>query len=291
VNFEPDEKFITKLFNDFDRTHWRTFHDPKVSNEDKRVYHLSEIQADGEYYDVSFPLILALLQLPHLLSLEAEVEKRKGTPLTDIELRQLRRRVASAKLWLERYANEEEKIVLQQTLPAIATELSPSQRAFLHRLATALESAATDEESLQSLVFHIARLTPIDQPRAFQAIYRVLLARDSGPKAGNLLAFLERPFVIERFRELPYSEMDLCRETAIPAADLAAWIHQHRDDIVTVHPTLLVDVDLEVLECRLVMKDAKEHVKRVLIEPADGKRNAHDLFESILKHEGIPAVE
>lgn len=291
VNFEPDEKFITKLFNDFDRTHSRTFHDPKVSEEDKRVYHLSEIETDGDYYDVSFSLILALLQLPHLLSLEAEIERRKGAPLTAVELRHLRRRVQSAKLWLERYASEDEKIALQETLPAIAHELTATQRAFLHGLADGLMSAGRDEEELQGLVFNVARLTPIDQPKAFQAIYRSLLARDAGPKAGNLLAFLDPSFVAARFRELPYSQADLWRETAQSVDEFAAWITKHAEQIASITPAFLAAAGHAALECTVALRDDKVHLRRVAIDASSGEeanQRARELLGRILEENQLP---
>jgi lysyl-tRNA synthetase class 1 len=55
---------------------------------------------------------------------------------------------------------------------------------------------------LQGKIFEIAKALPIECPVAFKAIYRVLLDRDSGPKAGNLLAFLKPEFVVNRFNEL-----------------------------------------------------------------------------------------
>jgi len=291
VNFEPDEKFITKLFNDFDRTHFRTFHDPKVSEEDKRVYHLSEIQPDGDYYDVSFSLILALLQLPHLLSLEAEIERRKGAPLTDVELRHLRRRVQSAKLWLERYASEDEKICLQETLPAIAHELSATQRAFLHLLADALGAAPRDEEALQGLVFNLARLTPIDQPHAFQAIYRSLLARDAGPKAGNLLAFLDHTFVAARFRELGFTREALWQETAVDAEEFAAWIAKNAEQISSITPAFLSSAGQSVLECTVALHDHKVHLRRVAVVAGtseEGSVRARMMLEQILAANKLP---
>ncbi len=291
VNFEPGEKFITKLFNEFDRTHTRSFRDPKVGEEDKRVYLLSEIAPEGDYYEVSISLILALLQLPHLLSIEAEVEKRKGSPLTEIELRHLRRRIASAKVWLDRYASEEERIVLQESLPASAQELSATARAFLHRLAAAVETGPADEDALQTLVFDAARRTPIDQPHAFQAIYRVLLARDSGPKAGNLLAFLDRGFVTARFRELAYAESDLWRETAVSKVDFTAWIGQHREQIRDVTPELLKNDALAVVECTIALKDDKVHVKRLLVPDAEDEESspqARDLLNTVLAENGLP---
>ena len=59
---------------------------------------------------------------------------------------------------------------------------------------------------MQAALFDTARLTPLAPARAFQALYRVLLDRDSGPKAGNLLAFLDSKFVVKRLQE-PYDEV------------------------------------------------------------------------------------
>jgi lysyl-tRNA synthetase class 1 len=140
--------------------------------------------------------------MPHL-NLVAELEKRKGTPLTTLEHRHLDRRVQAAKYWLENYATEEEKTKLQETLPARAAELSEPQRVFLRKLAEVLPSTPWQDEALQAKLFEVAKTMPMDVPQAFKAIYCVLLDRDAGPKAGNLLAFLKPEFVVKRFGEVP----------------------------------------------------------------------------------------
>ena len=86
-------------------------------------------------------------------------------------------------------------------------------------LADALPGTPWADDSLQAKIFEAARLTPIEQPLAFKAIYRVLLDRDAGPKAGNLLAFLDAEFVIVRFRELPYDRLEFWKETATTVED------------------------------------------------------------------------
>ena len=97
VNFSPDEKSIIKLFNDFDRLHWRTYHDIKIMEEEKRVHHLSEVQPEGDFHEADFQLVATIIQLPHL-NLVKEIEKRKGSPLTKTDLRHLERRVQSARI-------------------------------------------------------------------------------------------------------------------------------------------------------------------------------------------------
>src|SRR5205085_3908697 len=103
-----------------------------------------------------------LIQLPHLDAVK-EIEKRAGRPLTAIERAHLDARIRSARVWVERYASEEEKTRLQETLPARAAELTQTQRAFLHALADALPHTAWEDDALQSKIFEVARLTPVDQ--------------------------------------------------------------------------------------------------------------------------------
>lgn len=223
VNFSVEEEFIVKLFNDFDRYLHRAHHDPRATDEERSVYRLSEVRPEGPYYTVSFPLLLALLQLPHL-DLLREVEKRKGSPLTELELRHLEARVRTARTWVEHYAEEEELLRLQPDLPARAQELGAAQRAFLHLLAEELADAPWEDDALQHRIFEAARAIPLEAGEAFRALYRVLLDRDSGPRAGSLLSFLDRDFVLRRLGELPCSPHDVWRETHRTLEDIASWI-------------------------------------------------------------------
>ncbi len=233
VNFSPDEKSVIKIFNDFDRFHTRTYRDPQISEDDKRVYQLAQTALKDDFYAADFQLVATIAQLPHL-DLISEIERRKGAALTAIERKQLERRAQAARYWLEHYASPEERIVLQDGLPERAAELTASQRAFLHQLADRLPDIPQDDNALQAALFDTARLTPLAPARAFQAIYRTLLDRDSGPKAGNLLAFLDRDFLLRRFRELsytPYDEFIFWQETSISGEEFDDWLTEHRDHI------------------------------------------------------------
>ena len=271
VNFSPDEKSIIKIFNDFDRFHTRTYHDPKVSADDKRVYQLSQTVAWGDFYAADFQLVATVAQLPHL-DLASEVEKRKGAPLTQTEHDQLARRAQAARYWLEHYASSEERIVLQDALPERAGELTTSQRAFLHQLADRLPGVVWEDSALQTAVFDVARLTPIAPAQAFKALYRVLLDRDSGPKAGNLLAFLDRDFLLQRLRELPYDQEAFWQETAISREDFDAWTAEHRAHITQLTAEAKLGqarpeapARLGIVEYTVAFDDNKTHLRRVLL--------------------------
>ena len=122
VNFEPSEVHIIKAFNEFDRAKQRYFHDANLKPDDKRVYEISQVTPEPDYWAADFQLVTALIQMPHLDAVK-ELEKRKGSPFTELERKHLDLRIRAAKYWLEHYATEEEKTRLQETLPARASEL------------------------------------------------------------------------------------------------------------------------------------------------------------------------
>jgi lysyl-tRNA synthetase class 1 len=264
VNFDVQELGIVKLFNEFDRFHGKVYRDKNATPDEAAIIRLSEAQPEGEYEAANYQLICALVQLPHIDPVH-EIEKRAGRPLSDLERRHLEERVHSARVWVERFAKEEEKTRLQETLPARAQDLTAAQRAFLHTLADILAAAPWQDETLQTKIFEAARLTPIEQPPAFKAIYRVLLDREGGPKAGNLLAFLERDSVVSRFRELPFNRLDYWRETAISQEDLTKWADQNREQIASSSNATSAELDTAALEITFVMKDGKRLLKRILL--------------------------
>jgi len=280
VNFEPTEVHIIKVFNEFDRFHHRYFHDPKVTADDKRIYELSCI-TPADYWVADFQLVTALIQLPHLDAVR-ELENRKGSPFTELERKHLDLRIRAANYWLANYATEEEKTRLQDTLPARSEELSAKQRAFLHTLAALLPKSKWEGDSLQVTVFNATRLTPIDQPSAFKAIYRVLFDRDNGPKAGNFLSFLDRDFVVRRCSELPVDKLKFWEETGMEQEAFEQWLAKEKPNINALAARLdFISIGrdlppnplgahhehgLGVIEFLATMGDGKTHCRRVIFE-------------------------
>ena len=265
VNFEPSEVYIIKLFNEFDRNQDKFFHDPKALASDKRVYELSQVSPEPDHWVADFQLVAALTQMPHL-DAEKELEKRKGSPFTELEKKHLALRIRAARYWVEHYATEEEKTRLQETLPARAQELSATQRAFLQTLATLLPNTQWEGNALQVCVFNAARLTPIDQPSAFKAIYRVLLDRDNGPKAGNFLSFLDRDFVIKRCSELTADKLQFWKESGIKDEVFEQWLAKEKPNIQTLSARQENQEGVGVIEFLAKLADGKTYCKRVLFE-------------------------
>lgn len=115
-------------------------------------------------------------------------------------------------------------------------------------------------------------MTPIDQPVAFKAIYRVLLDREAGPKAGNLLAFLEPDFLVARFRELPVDRLSFWQESAVEPAEFQAWLGKLGDKVAGIGWELVSEQEVFCVEYTITLADGRRQLKRVVVQgkPAEG---------------------
>jgi lysyl-tRNA synthetase class 1 len=293
ANFEPTEEALVKLFNEFDRAHAKSFADPKFPVAEKTSYLLSVVDdADpaqsGPFFECEFQLVLALVQMPHLDIFE-QFERIKGSPLTGLERAHLDRRVHAARFFIANLALPEERLTLQTSPPPGTAALTSVQRAFCRTLAERLKEADWNGEALQAAVFDAARLTPIDQPTAFQGFYRVLLDNTKGPKAGNFLAFLQRDAVVALFAGVPWNapvdEPDWLLSTAGSLEDLRTFLSTGKPTPPTpVHAAVHARPAGQhaVIEAHMVMADGKQHMRRVRVEPGRSPADAEKAVRGLL---------
>jgi lysyl-tRNA synthetase class 1 len=143
-----------------------------------------------------------LLQIPHL-DLEAEIAERSDNPLSDRDWEVVCDRIRVGKKWLQDYADEEEKLVLYlDSVPEKASTLTTEQVTYLEALATNLAGDINWEgEELQTLLFSTSKQVEVSQKSAFAAVYYTFLNKERGPKAGSLLSYLDKAFVIQRIQD------------------------------------------------------------------------------------------
>ena len=158
------------------------------------------------------------------------------------------------------------------------------QRAFLNLLADRLPSSTWTGDNLQTVIFNIARITPIKQQDAFKAIYTALFGRELGPRAGNLFEYLDCDFLVSRFKEVLYQKAEFWLETGIKIPEFEEWLQNNRESIVKtwVHFDFVSHEDqlpvneglgnlfesgLGVIEVYLkTSPDEKVHVQRLLFD-------------------------
>ncbi len=199
VEFDPTGDRIPKLFDEYDRSAEAFVEDAR--GDLGRAYALSQISATEPrgLFRVRFQLLANWLQIPSMDPAKAAAE-RAGRPLAARELLELERRTHVARTWLERWAPDEAKFSLSGTLPAAAKELTAEQRELLRRVGATLADGHSAED-LQAAVYTVGRELGLSSKDAFAAVYLALIGKPHGPRAGWLLASLDRDFARRRLEE------------------------------------------------------------------------------------------
>jgi lysyl-tRNA synthetase, class I len=210
INFAPNYETTTRLFRDYDSlVNKYQVLSPDVQQESDLSEDLMPLfysQLDGVIqpcHPLDLSTLISLLQVPHL-DIRQEIEKRSTQPLSEYDWQVASQRISVAQKWLEDYADEEEKLVLYlDRVPEKVKDLTQEQIVYLRQLTRSLAAVqGWDAEELQTTLFATAKELEMNQPVAFKSVYLSFLGKERGPKAGALLSYLERDFVIARLRDV-----------------------------------------------------------------------------------------
>jgi lysyl-tRNA synthetase class 1 len=173
--------------------------DAHAEGRDERSLELSRA-AGFDPVGVPFKHLVVVAQAARF-DLDAMVEILERTGYPGLSREAIAARLQFAQRWLARFAPEDLKFEVRESLPQEALALTPAQRGFLARLAEALRPEQ-DGEAVHALVYALARdVTGAKPAELFQAIYLALLGKPRGPRAGWFVAALGAEFCAARFRE------------------------------------------------------------------------------------------
>jgi len=208
IDFDAGGDTIPRIYDEFDRIAAAVAGHPvrgALPAEPAALfgYSLPDPEADtlacASAFRPAFNQLSMLRQMPGT-DLEASVAAEKGAPLDEMEIDLLAARNEAVGAWLADYAPPDARIeVSYEELPALLSALSAAQRAYLGDLASrASAQTPSSGEAWQSLLYGLATETGLGGKEAFAAIYAAFLGRNSGPRAGWLLAGLDQEFVRDR---------------------------------------------------------------------------------------------
>lgn len=208
IEFDPEGDTIPRLFDQHDEaSKWYFYGGEKdtVQTDLGRAFELSQVSDEKpvERFLPRFSQLVFIIQIPRLDVL-AEVEKLKGSPLTNVDTEEIELRVKYAKKWLETYAPDRYRYALQEALPEAAKELTDIQNKFADGLAEKLEEMTEwDGEKMHGAIHELIKSDEAYTPKdCFQALYTLFLGKDFGPQAGWFLSALEKEFVLSRLRKI-----------------------------------------------------------------------------------------
>ncbi len=210
LDFDPYGDTILNLFDDYDRC--LSAHFDKLEGkipEGKPGEVLSDFARIIELSEVK-PLPQKRLFLPrfrtvvNLIKTKTNIlrffETQKGEKLTSEEKEILEERTVYAQVYLKNYAGEEGKIQMS-TEDVSQVNLTKNQKLFLTKLATKLIGLKTaDREKIQQAIFDILKQNKLEAKDVFKSFYQVILGRDSGPKAADLILDFGVEKIIKRLK-------------------------------------------------------------------------------------------
>ncbi len=129
----------------------------------------------------------------------AEMLRRGGYAEVAEDRERLARDLSYARNWVEEWAPESMRLGLLEPRESreAAAGLDDEQRAYLREVSERLVPEM-DGEAIQNLLYSTAIEGGLKPKRAFAAVYKVLLGKTSGPKAGPFIAGLPAERVRER---------------------------------------------------------------------------------------------
>jgi lysyl-tRNA synthetase class 1 len=210
IEFDPEGDTIPGLFDEFDRiaaavagrpVRGELPQDPAAILRQSLVDPDADPAAEAARFRPPFRHLALLVQVPGV-DVAERMAAEKGAPLDDVELAILDARVRAARAWLEAYAPERYRVEVQERVPPETRGLTEAQRIVLSSLAMEAEAVQPDSGAVwQDLIFGTSQVYGVSSGDAFAAIYLAFLGRINGPRAGWLLASLDRAFVTQRLRD------------------------------------------------------------------------------------------
>jgi lysyl-tRNA synthetase class 1 len=188
ISFDPGLPLL-KLVDEVD--------DRAASDRDDRALELSRA-AGFKPVGVPYKHLVLVAQIAQF-DLDRTLAILEQNGYRDLDREAVADRIARARVWVERFAPEDQRVVVPATLPDAARQLAPEQKSFLKDLAATVRPLE-DGEAIHNAIFARAQGPDgIGTKRAFEAVYRSLLGRDKGPRAGAFIAFLGPGWVADRF--------------------------------------------------------------------------------------------
>ncbi len=156
-----------------------------------------------KYSDVPFRHLVVVGQISNWdVEKAIEIIKRTGYEVNEETLPDIKRRLEYARRWIGKFAPERLKFRIID-IDKEKVEFSEQEIEFLREFAKELgklESARASE--LHNLVYDVANRINMKPAKAFKAIYKAILGKTYGPRAGHFMESLGVDWVRERFEKV-----------------------------------------------------------------------------------------
>lgn len=173
------------------------------SESDEQLYYLAT--RGNEHRTVSrvpFSLLVAAYQtaLKNPKTTLEIVKRSEYSRVVDSEAEIITKELKFIDEWLEKQAPPDVKFSLAESIDA--SKYTEQEVMFLTRLAMSIETAASDADGawFHKAIYDLKDDLNMEPKDMFKTLYQVLIAKDSGPRAGWFLSILPRDWLLKRLR-------------------------------------------------------------------------------------------
>ncbi|MFH1056270.1 MAG: lysine--tRNA ligase [Candidatus Micrarchaeota archaeon] len=196
IDFNPEGDTIPRLFDDWDK--FSRVYFGKEENRDPdvpRIFALSQLHGKpSDYFRPQFSFVAFLVQVPGV-NAEKAIEKYKGSALTEEEKEELKHRIEYARLWLDTFAGEEDRIEIVKK-PDWAGVSQEARKALADYAGFLGLSESEQGEKIRS----ICQQHGVSVQEFFKSAYKIFIAKEKGPRLVPFLNALEKRFVEKRLK-------------------------------------------------------------------------------------------
>lgn len=167
---------------------------------DSREYELSKIASPQT--SIPFRHMVTVVQIARTDDAVFEILKRSGYEIVDndVVLDQANR----ARMWLDRYAPDDAKFAVADSLPEVAANERQEVKAAVAAYAKLVIDAEWKADVLHNAVYDAAETAGLTGKDVFTGIYHAFLGADRGPRLGWFLEALGREETLKRLLEMSF---------------------------------------------------------------------------------------
>ncbi len=196
IEFNPDGDTVPRLYDDWDKFSRIYFGKEESRDPDvPRIFALSQLHGKpNDHFHPQFSFVAFLAQVPSV-DLEKAIEKYKGSALTHDEKEELKARVEYAKIWIEKFAGDEDKIAIVKNPDW--SGISPAAK---EALAEYSKHLGLSESEQAGKIKEICAARGVGIQEFYKSAYKVVINREKGPKLVPFVNALDKKFVEKRLR-------------------------------------------------------------------------------------------
>lgn len=130
------------------------------------------------------------------------VKRTEHSETVDMQSETILRELKFIHNWLDTWAPDDIKFALRDSVDS--GEFNEQERAFFTKLAGNISNAPADADGqwFHNAVYELKDDSGLEPRAMFQALYRLLIGKTSGPRAGWFLSMLPRDWLVKRLNEV-----------------------------------------------------------------------------------------